>query len=191
MTTSFILQNAALGVGLAMDAFAVSLANGLSEPRMKAGRMSGIAGVFGGFQFLMPMIGWLCVHTLLSLFDTLTRFVPYAALALLSYIGIHMILDGVHSGSEEERKGPGFGALLIQGVATSIDALSVGFTLAELNTASALYGALIIGAVTFVICLIGLAVGKRFGTLLAGKAQILGGVILIGIGIKILLESLL
>ena len=186
----FFLNSILLGVGLAMDAFSVSLANGLNEPRMKAGRMSAIAGVYAGFQFLMPMVGWLCVRTVVEIFSAFQRFIPWIALALLVYIGGKMLLDGLRGG-EEEPAAVGKGALLVQGVATSIDALSVGFTIEEYPAAMAFVSALIIAAVTFAICLGGLALGKRFGTKLAGKASILGGLILIAIGLEIFLKGIL
>lgn len=182
----FVLNSVLLGVGLAMDAFSVSMANGLGEPTMKSGKMSAIAGVFAGFQFAMPMAGWVCVHTIVQYFRAFEKLIHWIALALLAYIGGKMLWEGVSgSGGEEETRGLGVGALLVQGVATSIDALSVGFTIAEYSWLMALTACLIIAAVTFVICMAGLLIGKRFGTKLAGRAQILGGVILIAIGLEI------
>lgn len=174
-----------------MDAFSVSMANGLNEPHMKKGRMLGIAGTFGGFQAAMPMIGWICVHTIVEYFSSFEKFIPWIALILLGYIGGHMIYESVCPGdSEEEETGVGFWALMVQGVATSIDALSVGFTIAEYDWLMALICSLIIAAVTFVICIAGLIIGRKFGTKLAGKAQILGGVILIGIGLEIFISNM-
>lgn len=187
---TFVLTSALLGVGLAMDAFSVSLANGLQEPGMSKGRMCAIAGVFGGFQALMPMVGWLCVHTVLRYFEAFARFIPFIALALLAYIGGKMVLEGL-GGQAAEALEVGTGALLLQGIATSIDALSVGFTIAEYRLAAALGCSAIIAAVTFVLCLLGLSLGKRFGTKLSGKANLLGGVILIAIGLKIFFDGLL
>lgn len=187
---SFFLTSILLGVGLAMDAFSVSLANGLNEPGMKGGRMCGIAGVFSFFQFAMPMIGWVCVHTLLEMFSAFEKFIPWIALALLSYIGGKMLYEGIkNKDSEEEKPAVGFAALLVQGVATSIDALSVGFTIAEYGTLDALVCCLLIAFVTFFICMGGLFLGKKFGTKLAGKASILGGSILIFIGLEIFISS--
>lgn len=188
----FYINAVALGIGLAMDAFSVSLANGLAEPRMKTGRMCGIAGVFAGFQTLMPLVGWLCVHTVASLFSSFQAVIPWIALALLGFIGGNMLLEGLRSKSEEsEPIAVGVGALLLQGVATAIDALSVGFTIADYAWAEALAESLIIGVVTFGICLGGLAIGKKFGTHLAGKATVLGGVILMAIGLEIFLKGIL
>ena len=187
----FFLNSALLGVGLAMDAFSVSLANGLNEPQMKRGRMVSIAGVFGGFQALMPMLGWLCVHTIVQYFKALGRFIPWIALILLGYIGGKMLWEGLHGGEDDEKPAMSFGMLLVQGVATSIDALSVGFTIADYGPIMALTASIIIAAVTFAICMGGLSLGKRFGTRLAGKASVLGGVILIGIGVEIFLSGIL
>ena len=186
----FFLNSALLGVGLAMDAFSVSLANGLHEPKMSGGRMCGIAGVFAGFQALMPMAGWVCVHTILQYFQAFETLIPWIALGLLGYIGGKMLLEGVRGG-EEEAPALGLSALLVQGVATSIDALSVGFTIAGYGLVQALVCAAIIAAVTFVICTVGLLIGRRFGTVFAGKASIFGGVILIGIGLEIFITSFL
>ena len=186
----FFLNSILLGVGLAMDAFSVSLANGLHEPKMGVGRMCAIAGVYAGFQFLMPMLGWLCVRTVVEVFSAFQRFIPWIALALLVYIGGKMLIEGLH-GDEEEAAAVGKGTLLVQGVATSIDALSVGFTIEEYPLPMAFVSALLIAVVTFAICLGGLAIGKRFGTKLAGKASILGGLILIAIGLEIFLKGIL
>lgn len=189
---SFFFTNIMLGVGLAMDAFSVSLANGLNEPCMKPRKMGGIAGVFAVFQGLMPMTGWVCVHTVVQYFSAFEKLVPWIALALLGWIGGKMIWDSVKGEQEECDKRPiSARLLLVQGVATSIDALSVGFTIAEYNALHALLAVSLIAAVTFAICYAGLMIGKKAGTRLAGKAGILGGIILIAIGIEILLTSLL
>lgn len=186
----FFITSAMLGVGLAMDAFSVSLANGLNEPGMSRKKMAGIAGMFAFFQALMPLIGWFCVHTITNLFQSVEKFIPLIALLLLLFIGIKMIMDGIQGEEEsEEKAGLGFGALLVQGIATSIDALSVGFTIAEYNGVMAVVSALIIAAVTFVICAFGLVLGRTAGTKLAGKAQILGGAILILIGLEIFITG--
>ena len=181
----FFFNSILLGVGLAMDAFSVSMANGLNEPTMKKNRMSMIAGVFAFFQFLMPMIGWICVHTIVQYFQMFEKFVPWIALFLLLYIGGSMLMEGIKGGEEEELKGVGFKALMIQGVATSIDALSVGFTIADYGLFMAFVCSVIIAVVTFFICMGGLQIGKTVGTKLSNKAAILGGVILIFIGIEI------
>ena len=181
----FFFNSALFGVGLAMDAFSVSLANGLNEPRMRRKKMVGIAGVFAFFQALMPMIGWVCVHTIVQYFQMFEKFIPWIALFLLLYIGGSMLLEGIKGEDDEEEHRVGKRALLMQGIATSIDALSVGFTIADYNFMMALVCSLIIAAVTFVICMGGLKIGKTVGTKLSNKAAILGGAILIFIGIEI------
>lgn len=184
----FILNSVLFGVGLAMDAFSVSLANGLHEPHMSARRGLAIAGTFAVFQTLMPLLGWFCVHSIAEAFQAFQRFIPWIALALLLYIGVKMILEGVREkGEESSLKG---GALFIQGIATSIDALSVGFTIAEYDLVFALVEALIIGAVTFGLCLVGVRIGGKIGTKLSGKATIFGGIILILIGLEIFITGI-
>lgn len=186
----FFVSSILLGVGLAMDAFSVSLANGLNDPAMKKKRMCGIAGVFAFFQAFMPMTGWLCVHTMLRYFEKFQPFIPWIALVLLAFIGGKMLVEGIR-GEEEEIKKEKLTAwvLFIQGIATSIDALSVGFTIAEYDFGQALLASGIIAFVTFIICMAGLVIGKKFGTKLANKASILGGAILIGIGIEIFITG--
>ena len=187
----FFVNSMLLGVGLAMDAFSVSMANGLNEPNMKRRRMFAIAGVFAGFQALMPLLGWVCVHTVVRLFEGFTVLIPWIALLLLAYIGGKMLWEGVRHKEDEEAEAVSSGCLLLQGVATSIDALSVGFTIAEYGPWMAVACAAVIAAVTFVICTAGLVLGRTFGTRLAGKASILGGAILIFIGLEIFVSSLL
>ena len=191
----FFLNSALLGVGLAMDAFSVSLANGLNEPYMKKNKMCGVAGTYALFQFAMPMIGWICVHTILQFFKIFENFIPWIALGLLLYIGITMLVGALKKdekdGENEKQKTLGFKALLIQGIATSIDALSVGFTIAEYQVVMALVSSLIIAVVTFIICMAGLTLGKKFGTKLSNKAEIVGAIILIGIGIEIWVKGFL
>lgn len=190
LSFSFFFTSIMLGAGLAMDAFSVSLANGLNEPKMKKGRMCGVAGLFSFFQFAMPMIGWICVSTVARLFGAFEKFIPWIALVLLGYIGGKMLYEGiVNKDSEEEKGAANLKALLVQGVATSIDALSVGFTISDYNGLEALLSCFIIGFVTFFICYAGLFIGKKAGTKLAGKAGILGGAILIFIGLEIFVTS--
>ena len=194
MNLVFLLNSAALGVGLAMDAFSVSLANGLHEPRMARERMCFIAGVYAFFQFIMPMTGWACVHTIVVLFSAFRKLIPWIALGLLLYLGGKMILEGL----QERKSGSDGGAgaclsgkdLLLQGIATSIDALSVGFAIAEYALVPAFLASLIIAAVTFIICIGGLLIGRRAGTALSWKASVLGGCILVLIGIEIFLKNL-
>ena len=187
---SFVITSIMMGVGLAMDAFSVSMANGLNEPDMKARKMLLIAGVFGGFQALMPLIGWVCVHTVVQYFKVFEKFIPWIAFALLLYIGGKMLIEGIKNQDNDETAGVGFGALLVQGIATSIDALSEGFVIAEYNWQAAIAAALIIAAVTFVICVFGVFIGKKFGTVLSNKAQIFGGIVLKIIGVEIFVTGI-
>lgn len=199
-----------LGVALAMDAFSISLANGLEAPHMPRRRAVRIAGTFAICQIVMPLIGWISIHTIATAFDAFTAWIPWIALVLLLFLGGRMIVEGIRdaragrrpAAAEGEADAPaeagadgaargetGFGLLLLQGVATSIDALSVGFTIAEDPLSLALLAAAIIGAVTFGLCLMGVALGRRFGTRLAGRATVLGGCILVGIGIEIFVKG--
>jgi putative Mn2+ efflux pump MntP len=135
------------------------------------------------------MIGWVCVHTIVELFASFETLIPWIALALLGYIGGKMLLDGIRGEEAEEAAQLSAGALFMQGIATSIDALSVGFTISEYGWLMALTAAIIIAVVTFILCMAGLRIGKKFGTQLSGKANILGGVILIGIGLEIFITG--
>lgn len=187
----FFLNNVLLGVGLAMDAFSVSVANGLSEPDMGKRKMCKIAGVFAVFQAVMPMIGWICVHTVIQYFAMFEKWIPWIALLLLAFIGGKMILDGIRN--DENKPGEekvGKAALFVQGVATSIDALSVGFTIAGYGLAMAFVSALIIAAVTFCLCMAGLVFGRKLGTKFSNKATIFGGTILMMIGLEIFIKGM-
>ena len=222
MSFLFICNSILLGAALAMDAFSVSLANGLEDPGMRPGRVCGIAGVFAAFQIAMPLIGWVCIYTIAEYFDAFRAWIPWIALALLAFLGGKMLVEGIRdlqqdavlkdapnaTDAENETDTTAVGeigvttaaggksggkltvaALLLQGVATSIDALSVGFTIADYTFPLALLSAAIIGAVTFLLCFLGVHIGKRFGTHLAGRATIVGGLILIGIGIEIFVKG--
>lgn len=187
----FYFNSVLLGVGLAMDAFSVSLANGLHENRMKTKRMCLIAGVYAFFQFLMPMIGWVCVHSFVQIFQCFEKLIPWIALLLLLYIGGKMLWESI-KGNDDEENGEklSFSVLIMQGIATSIDALSVGFTITGYGPLMAFVCSLIIAVVTFIICMAGLEIGKKFGTRFADRAGILGGVILIFIGLEIFIKGI-
>lgn len=206
MLWQLILSGIMLGVGLAMDAFAVSMTNGLNEPQMRRGKATLVALTFGLFQTLMPLIGWLCVTLVAERFAVFAQCVPYIALGLLLIIGGKMLVEGIKHYRNDKRatiEGKGeqksevdvsapkrltFVALLAQAVATSIDALSTGFSLSDIAGNvwwQALIAVGIIGVVTFAISLAGVYVGKKFGDRLGSKAEIVGGVILIAIGIEI------
>ena len=186
----FFVKSILLGIGLAMDAFSISLANGLNEPEMKKNKMLLIAGVFAFFQALMPILGWICVHTIVEYFEVFEKMIPWIAMILLVYIGTKMIIEGINK-KAEETVGVGLRILFIQGIATSIDALSVGFAIEEYSAVKALLCAFIISVITFVICFSGLIIGKKFGTRLSDKASILGGTILAVIGICIFIRRIL
>ena len=186
-----------------MDAFSVSLADGLGEREMTPARALTIAGTFAVFQFAMPVAGWLLVHTAAERFTAFQKCIPWIALILLLYIGGKMLIEGISENrrtagsaggetAEDEAQNAHLSAgdLMVQGVATSIDALSVGFTIAAYSAAQAVMSSVIIGGVTLVICMAGLYLGRSIGTKLAGKASILGGVILIAIGIEIWAKGL-
>ena len=189
----FIINSVVLGVGLAMDAFSVSLANGLNEPCMKRPKMCGIAALFSFFQALMPMIGWVCIHTVVQYFNAFEKLIPWIALVLLTFIGGKMLVEGIKNKDCEcdEKPAVGIGMLIMQGVATSIDALSVGFDIFDYTLIEAIVCALLIAFVTFFICLGGILIGRKFGTKLAGKASIFGGVILIAIGLEIFITGVI
>ncbi|MCR4929318.1 MAG: manganese efflux pump MntP family protein [Lachnospiraceae bacterium] len=187
-----IVNSLFLGVGLAMDAFSVSIANGLNEPNMKKTKFLSISGVFAFFQALMPLLGWVFVHTIILYFKIFEKFIPWIALILLLYIGLKMIMSALKGGEEEEKKSvltPK--VLFVQGIATSIDALSAGFTIGEYGPLYAVICAAIIAAVTFVICITGLLLGKKIGTKFSNRAQIFGGVILIAIGVEIFISGMI
>lgn len=187
----FFFNSFWLGVGLAMDSFSVSMVNGLNEPNVKAGKMNLIAGCYAFFQFAMPMIGWICVHTIVVYFKAFEKFIPWIALILLLYIGGKMLIEGIKGGDEDDKsdKTLTFGTLMVQGIATAIDALSVGFTIADYGFLMAFIASMIIAVTTYLISIAGVVIGKKVGTKLSGKASILGGVILIGIGIEIFVKG--
>lgn len=196
----FVITNILLGIGLAMDAFSVSIADGLNEPDMKKSKGFLIAGTFAFYQYLMPIIGWVCVHYLVEKFQIFQKFVPWIALILLGFIGGKMLIEGLQkdkgadsdnqTGKNSSSKKLGFAMLMLQGVATAIDALSVGFTIASYDALAANIACLIIALVTFVTCLAGLKLGKKAGEKLESKASILGGIILIAIGLEVFVSNI-
>ena len=218
LTLMFFLNSILFGIGLAMDAFSVALAAGMNEKQMTPARKLAVAGTFALFQTAMPLIGWLCVHTVADAFTAFRKFIPWIALVLLLFIGGKMLLEGIRAGDNAGTiDDPGsidgnvdgnvdgirasaaevkagrpltLRTLMLMGLATSIDALSVGFTIAELPFPSALIESVIIGAVTLGICLAGLALGRLLGIKLAARASILGGLILIAIGLEIFITGI-
>lgn len=191
MDILFFFNSILLGIGLAMDAFSVSLVNGLNEPQMKNSKEIAVAGTYSFFQFAMPLTGWLCVHTIATIFTSFQKFIPWIALILLLYIGIKMIIESFSKKTQEkdEPKKLTLKILLLQGIATSIDALSVGFTIAQFTWILAFAESLIIAATTFIICFAGLKIGKKAGTKLSEKAELIGGIILIAIGLEVFIKG--
>lgn len=193
ITALFIINSLALGVALAMDSFSVAIVDGLAEPNMSKGRHCFIAGIYGFFQFGMPLIGWFCVHKLVEYFKAFEKFIPWIALILLLYLGISTILEGVKEKKHPEqvkKQAVSTRKVLLQAVATSIDALSVGFTIAKYAFPTAFLACLIIGVVTFFLSLLGLVIGRKVGTKILDKASFLGGTILIIIGLEIFITGL-
>ena len=194
---NLIFNSVSLGIGLAMDAFSVSLANGLSEPKMKLRKTFAIAGIFALFQALMPLIGWVAVAGFAELFNKFKPFIPWIAFILLCFIGGKMIFDTARPSKEEKTdvKKLTVGALLVQAVATSIDALTAGIDFAKDYSLKqypyVFLAVLIIAALTFIICLGGVKIGQKMGTKLSSKAGILGGCVLIFLGLKIFVTNII
>ena len=185
------LNSIFLGFGLALDAFSVSVADAMANPGMKKGRKISIALTFAFFQTLMPLSGWFCVRTIADKFSLFQKAIPYIAFILLAYIGLKMVIES-RKGEEEKDEGAAvltFATLMVQGIATSIDALSVGFAIADYSSLEAFTSTLIIGATTFIICIFGLEVGKKVGKAFSDKATLFGGCILIIIGLEIFIKG--
>ena len=201
-----------LGCGLAMDASAVSMTNGMNETKMKLPKMILVAAMFGIFQCIMPLCGYFVGNIFKSFLE---KFTAIIALLLLSYIGGKMLYEGIKAIREQkksvkesvneeenvelsEKKKLTFGQLFIQAIATSIDALTVGLVFIGVgvsygldNNFFAILVSVIIGIVTFIFSIISLFIGKKFGELLSDKAQIIGGLILIGIGLKTFIQFII
>lgn len=180
-----------IAVGLAMDAFAVSICKGLQMKKINYGHGAVIALFFGVFQGVMPLLGWFLGS---SFGSYITRADHWVAFVLLAFIGGKMIYEALHGDDEEEMSEGGdtldIKELLILSVATSIDALAVGITFALLPDTNIWVSITAIAVVTFVLSLVGVVIGNRFGTKYKNKAELFGGVILVLIGLKILLEHL-
>jgi putative Mn2+ efflux pump MntP len=175
-----------LGIALAMDACAVSMANGLNQPCMKLRKVLFIACMFGFFQGAMPLIGYFLGHALLSLIEP---FIPWIALVILTFLGVRMIIEAMKNEECENRKALTFSVILIQAIATSIDALSTGFAIANYSPLDAVICASIVMVVTAIICIFAVYIGKKFGTKFGSKAEIIGGIILIAIGLEIFITG--
>lgn len=183
MNFNFYFKSILFGCGLAADASAVSMANGLEEANMKKSKMLFMAFMFGFFQAGMPLIGYFVGHAFI---DYIEPFIPWIALILLGFLGIKMIIDGLKpKDDEEELKKLTFRTIFVQAIATSIDALSVGLTFSNYSILEAIICCLIIAVVTFILSFICIIIGKKFGTKFENKAVIVGGIILIIIGLEI------
>ena len=185
-----IVELILISVGLAMDAFAVAVCKGLNMRKINYKHAVIIAAFFGGFQALMPFIGWLVGTGFSSYID---KYDHYVAFLLLAFIGGKMIIDAIKG--EEECEGCknwdrlDIKELLVLSVATSIDALAVGVTFALLPELNVGWSVAIIGVITFLISALGVVIGNRFGSKYQQKAELAGGIILILIGVKFLLEG--
>ena len=185
------LNSIFLGFGLALDAFSVSVADAMANPKMKKGKKTSIALTFAIFQTLMPLLGWICVKTITDRFIFFQKAIPYIAILLLSYLGIKMIIES-RKGEEETTESCEsltFITLIIQGIATSIDALSVGFAISDYSYYEALISTFIIGVTTFIMCIFGLELGRKVGKAFSDKATLFGGCILIVIGLEIFIKG--
>ena len=176
-----------IGIGLSMDAFAVAVCKGLKMHKINLKQTAVISLFFGGFQALMPTLGYLIGNS----FDKyVEKFDHWIAFVLLGFIGGKMIVESL-KGAEDEDKSNSFDIkeLFLLAIATSIDAFAVGVTFAFLKV-NIVFAALLIGTTTFVISALGVFIGEKFGEVWKQKAEIFGGIILIFIGLKILLEGL-
>ena len=182
-----IIEIIILSIGLAMDATAVSMTNGMNDTQIKIKKIVLIGLTFGIFQAIMPLIGYLFGTLFVEFVEQIDHWI---ALALLGFLGFQMLREGLSKKDDEEKvKELGIKMLFLQGVATSIDALAVGISFASLGV-NIVYAVLSIGVITTMLSIIGVLIGKKFGDLLNNKASILGGIILISIGIKIFIEHM-
>jgi putative Mn2+ efflux pump MntP len=181
------------GIALAMDAFAVSICKGIKMKKLKASHLVIIAVFFGGFQMLMPLIGWLLGSQLVQYIE---KFDHWIAFGLLAFIGVKMAIESFKKEEDEcdcckDADKLDLKELFVLAIATSIDALAVGITFAlypDVNIVSAIS---VIGIVTFVICSGGVLIGHKFGAKFKSKAEFLGGIVLVIIGLKLLIEGLI
>jgi len=185
--TQILISSLFLGCGLAMDACAMSMANGLNEPKMKFRKIFFISLMYGFFQGAMPLIGYLVGCQILTKIEWI---IPWAALIILGYLGGKMIYVGIKGEEENEVKSITLKVIFLQAIATSIDALSVGFTISNYKLIEALVCVGCVTIITFGICLGAVYVGKKFGTKLGNKAILIGGIILVLIGIEIFVSGM-
>ncbi len=186
----FFLNSALLGVGLGMDAFSVAIANGLNQKEKGLKEAFVIATVFAFCQGIMPLLGWIIVKSAVKRFEFLTNFVPIIAFFLLLFIGVKYLIDGFKK-KQNKAVSLSFITILLQGIATSIDALSLGFTNASFTLPFSLLASLIISVITFAMCFVGVLLGKALYKEFSLYANIFGGVILIFVAIQILVKLFL
>lgn len=183
---TFIISSVLFGFGLAVDAFLISLAGGMNEPNAKRGKILASALVFALFQFIAPMTGWICVRTVAERFLFFKECLSCIALAVLLFLGIKMLVEGLRkNGKEEEKPKSGIGALLVRAAVSSLDALSMGFTIAEYSLPTAVIGSAIIAAITFLTYTAGFFIGRKFGVKLADKAMVIGGILFIVMALEV------
>lgn len=176
-----------IGIGLSMDSFAVSITNGLTISKLTITKIFLIAFSLSFFQSIMPTLGWLAGIGIISLIKNIDH---WLAFSLLTFIGLKMIYESTKSDENMESGELKFMKLIVQSFATSIDSFVVGLSFALLDSNSIIRPILIIGVITFIFSVSGLILGKYFGSIFGKKAEIFGGIILIFIGIKILIEHL-
>ena len=182
-----IIELILLSIGLAMDAFAVSICKGISMKRMNWRKALIIGMYFGGFQALMPVIGYFLGTAFESIITNIDHWVAFI---LLGIIGGNMIKEAFEDESENCNDDVGFKTMIMLAIATSIDALAVGITFAFLKV-NLIAAISMIGVITFALSVVGTKIGNRFGDKYESKAELVGGIILVLLGIKILLEHLL
>ncbi|ASS37698.1 manganese efflux pump MntP [Mogibacterium pumilum] len=214
----FFLSSILLGIGLAMDAFAISIANGISKPDAELGYVIRVTAVFAFFQFAMPLLGWFLVHKVVKALGAFDNLVPWIALLVLGFLGVRMIREGLRNGKSESEVCIGGDTstdtsmkvcssdvdrnigntleltamtLLLQGIATSIDALSTGFAIVDYDVKAAFVCSTIIASTTWIMCFTGMRIGSRLGNLFSAHATIVGGVILVIIGIEVFTKGTL
>ena len=187
---ALIISSILCGLGLAVDAFLISLAGGVNEPNAKRGKILASALVFALFQLAAPLIGRLCVRTVAERFLFFKECLSGIGLAVLLFLGIKMLVEGLRQNNKDEEKPKsGIGALLLRAAVSSVDALSMGFTIAEYSLWTAVAGAGIIAAITFIAYTAGFFIGRKFGTRLADKAMVIGGILFIVMALEVFIRG--
>lgn len=191
-----IINSFILGLGLAMDAFSICVANTMDDKYNNNVKTVIMPLIFGFFQFLMPLIGYLFVNVLSDNISIINNCIHIISFLVLSYIGIKMIYESIvdkkkdikdTQDTQDTQDNSSFKLILIQGLITSIDALSAGFAFSSYNIQSAIIASVVIGVVTFIMCVMGANIGRKIGKILIDNAKIYGGIILILIGLRIYL----